>query len=460
MKWLFLLLLLGGAASADEVPPFDKDRPLPPMEVSESKTPEGLTVWVARRAGLPKASVLLVVRGGAGVDPKGLEGMSEVLAYTLAEGTRTRSARQIAEELQAVGAELSADWSPDALYLEAAGLSDGVGRMIETLADLARNASFPDAEVALVKANTIAQLAARESTPEFIGERAFARALFGSHPYHLTHATRAVIAAVTPEILRREAERRFRPERALLLVVGDVDPSQVRQKVAAAFHGWQAAGPAPPLMPPPPPAKASPRRIVIVDRPGSVQSHIIVGRAVPPQSDGRFFTALVGSTILGGMSSGRLTANLREDKGYSYTPSSQLTTFERAGVFELTADVRTEVTAPALVETFYELDRMWTAPVKTEELQRAQRYQTGGYLVRNQVQPALATTLAKNWVLDLGPKSLPELVARVGAVTPDELARVSEELFPSQSQTVVVVGDAARIKDSLARLGEVSVVAP
>jgi zinc protease len=457
MRWV--LLLLCGVAAADELPPLGPERPLPPMEVSESTTPEGLTLWVARRAGLPKASALLVLRGGAGADPKGLEGMSELLAYTLAEGTRTRSARQIAEELQAVGAELSADWNPDALFLDASGLSDGTGRMIEVLADLARNASFPDAEVALVKANTIALLAERESTPEFIGERAFARALFGAHPYHLTHATRAVIGAVTPEILRREYARRFRPDRALLLVVGDVEVDQVRQIAARAFHGWQAGGPAPPLLPAPPPLPTSPlRRIVVVDRPGSVQSHIIVGRVAPAESDARFFAALVGSTVLGGMASSRLTANLREDKGYSYTPSSELNTFERAGMFELVADVRTEVTAPALVEAFYELDRMWMAPVKPDELARAQRYQTGSWLVRNQAQPALATTLAKSWVLGLG--SRPERVARTQAVTLDSLQRVGEGLFPSQSQTVVVVGDAARIRESLQRLGEVSVVAP
>ncbi len=463
MRSVALLLCLTATASAEppvELPPFAPDRPAAELSIIETRTPEGLTLWIAKRAGIPKASVMLAVRGGSAVDGPGLEGMTELLASTVAEGTRTRSAQKIAEDLQAVGAELLADWSPDALFLQANGLAGGAGRMIDVVADVARNAVFPDDEVALVKSNLIERLAESESTPDFIGEAAFARAIFGRHPYRITHATVEVIRSVTPEILRRELARRFRPDRALLVVVGDVEPGEVVKQARAAFGGWTAGGPLPPSLavpsPPPLPSSSS-SGIVVVDRPGSVQSHIVVGRLAPLVTDADFWPALTGATLLGGMGSARVIMNLREDKGYSYSPSSQLETLEHAGLFELVADVRSEVTAAALGEIFYELDRLRSSPPSAEELARARRYQIGSHLVRNQSGEAVADSLARNWVWGLGPRAPSEFVTHTQAVTLDDLRRVSERLFPSRDQTVVIVGDAARLRSQLARFGKVTV---
>jgi predicted Zn-dependent peptidase len=428
-------------------------------QVVESRTPEGLTVWVAPRPGLPKVTALLVVRGGAAADPRGLEGMTELLAYTVAEGTRSRSAQQIAEDLQEVGGELRADWTPDDISLEVTGLSDGLGRMLQVLADVAMKPSFPAAEVSLVNRNLVTQLAERESTPEFVGEKVFARALFGEHPYSITHAARSVLQALGPDILKREHARRFRPDRALLVIVGDVAAAAAARTASAAFAGWRGVSDAAP--PVPSPAPRGGRRILLVDRPDSTQSHIVMGRLAPLETDPRYFATLVGSLILGGMGSGRIMENLRENKGWSYTPSSRITSLERAGVLQLIADVRTEVTAPTLVEAFYELDRMWSAPPVEEELQRAKRYAAGSFLVRTQVHEGLAGALAKYWLLGEPPGALSQYVPRLNAVTLDDLRRVCEALFPALQQTVVViVGDAARLQPVLSRFGAVEMVTP
>jgi predicted Zn-dependent peptidase len=433
---------------------------LAPAQIVESRTPEGLTVWVAPRPGLPRVTALLLVRGGATLDPKGLPGMSEVLAYALTEGTTSHSAREIAEAAQAAGGELRADWAADAITLEASGLSDSSGSLLKLLAEVAMRPSFPAAEVELVKSNMAQQLAERESTPDFIGAAVFARALFGEHPYGVTHASRKVIEAVTPSLLRDEHARRFRPDRALLVVVGDLDAAAVVHQAAEAFAGWRApSGTA--EVPLPSPAPRDGRRILLVDRPDSTQSHILVGRLAPMETDPRFFPALVGNLILGGMGSGRIMENLREDKGWAYTPSSHLLSLERAGVLQVMADVRTEVTAPALLEAFYELDRMWSAPPSDDELKRAKRFAAGAFLVRTQVHDRLAEALARYWLMQLPPKSLEQYVERLNAVTLPELNRVCEALFPSLRQTVVVVvGDAAKLQPLLERLGAVSVVKP
>jgi predicted Zn-dependent peptidase len=245
-----------------------------------------------------------------------------------------------------------------------------------------------------------------------------------------------------------------------MLVVGDVDPAQIDKQVRAVFGGWKAQGSPPPLPQAPQPS-AGERRILLVDRPGSTQSHIVVGRLAPIETDPRYFAALVGSTILGGMSSARIMTNLREEKGWSYTPSSEMMSFERAAVLQLSADVRSDMTAPSLSETFLELDRMKSAPPTVEELERAKRYQIGLHLVRNQMQETLSFALAKSWVLGLPPRSLSQFVDHLRAVTLDEVMRVGEALFPSLTPlVVVVVGDAQRVMPSLRRLGKVTLVSP
>jgi zinc protease len=464
IRRLLPLLLLGAAAQAEErplpveLPPFAAERPLPAPHVVKSRLPEGLTVWVVPRPGFPKADVLLVVRGGMAADPVGQEGMTGLLATGLRDGTAKRSAKAIAEELQAVGGELTTAGSEDAIQLGASGLASGVGRLVEIVADIARHAAFPEKEVALDKDNALETLAADEAQPEFVGRRAFARAVFGEHPYHTVAATKEVIAGVTPEALRREFTRRFRPERALVLVVGDVEPAQVTAAVARAFAGWKGVG----EMPPTAKVAAAPseRRILLVDRPDSVQAHILVGRLAPTMNEPGYYPALVATTLFGGMFSARLVRNLREDKGYTYTPDSRMRSFEKAGFLGVDADVRNEVTAPSLVETFYEMDRMWATAPTAEELARTKRFLAGLYLLRNQLQDALAGTLAKYWVMGLAPEALAEYVPRINAVDAEQIRGVAQKIFPSLQQTVVVVGDAARIKDALGRFGAVTVVKP
>ncbi len=437
-----------------DLPPFGQDKPLPVPTIAQSTTPEGLTVWLVKRTGFPKLAAVLAARGGTAADPKGLEGVAELLADTIKEGTARRTSRQIAEQLQSVGGELSASATDDAMILSANGLGTGAGRLIEILADVALNAAFPAQEVELAKTNALQNLEVRASTPEFLAEKAFAKAVYGDHPYHVVSATAETIEAVTPEVLEREHGRRFRPERALLVVVGEFDATAVARQVTRAFAGWKGRGDAP--SPTPPSPAAGSRRILLVDRPGSVQSSIIAGRTSFGATDPDYFPTLVANTVFGGSFASRLTENIREDKGYTYSASSSAQTYEKGGLLEVRADVRNEVTAPTLLETFYELDRMGATSPTDEELSRAKRFQAGLFVLRNQLQGAVARTLATNWVNGLPPSALGEFVPKVGAVTAEQVRKVGRAIFSSNTQTIVVVGDALKVKDELALFGDVT----
>lgn len=441
-----------------DLPPFGADKPLPVPSIAQSRLPNGLTVWVVKRPGFPRVAAVLAVRGGSAADPKGAEGISELLADTVKEGTTLRTSRQIAEELQAVGGEIGASAGADAIFVTATGLGSGAPKLLEVLADVALGASFPAAEVELAKGNALQGLLAREATPEFLAQKALGKAVYGDHPYHVTAPSKEALSAATPAALKTEHARRFRPESALLVVVGDLDAAAVSSAVTRFFGPWKAAGEAPAATPPSPAASA--RRLLIVNRPGSVQSQILMGRPAATATDPDYFPLLVANTICAGSFGSRLTENIREDKGYTYSPRGGIAARQKGGLLTVQADVRTEVTAAALLEMFYELDRMGATPPSEEEMSRAKRYQGGLYLLRNQIQGSVARTLATNWVNGLPPEALGEFVTRVNAVTPEQVRAAGRSFFPSATQTVVVVGDEPKVKGELAQFGTATTVQP
>ena len=441
-----------------DLPPFGEDKPLPKPALAVSKLPNGLTVWTWPRPGVPRIVAVLAVRGGTAADPKGMEGVAELLADTLKEGTATRTSRRIAEQLQSVGGEISASAADDAIFVTVSALASGADAALGVLADVVRAASFPAAEVELARSNALQGLLARESTPEFLAQKAFARAVYGDHPYHVVAPSKETLQAATPELLRQEFARRFRPDGALLVVVGDVPVAAVAAAVSRSFGPWQGTGEGPAATPAAPAARA--RQLLVVHRPGSVQSTIMVGRPTPTVSDPDYFPLLVGNTICAGSFTSRLVENIREDKGYTYSPRGYVRTMQKGGLLEVSADVRNEVTGGALLEVFYELDKMGSTLPTEEELSRAKRYQSGLYLLRNQIQGAVARTLASNWVNGLPPEALGEFVTKVNAVTADQVQAVGRAVFPSATQTVVVVGDEPKIREEIASFGAVGTVQP
>ena len=440
-----------------EIPPFTADKPLPVPRIVTSRTPDGLTVWLVPRPGFPKVTAVLAVRGGTASDPKGSEGIAEFVADMLKEGTTSRSSRKIAEELQSVGGSIVTNATDDAIFVDVDGLARGTETVLAILADVARHASFPAEEVELVRTNTLQQLQVKESTPEFPVEKAFAAAIFGDHPYRLVAPEPAVIQGATAASLKREYARRFRPEGSLLVVIGAFDEKAALAAVSRLFGGWKMPGdPVAATAPPPGPRE---REILFVARPGSVQSNVLVGRTGPKISDPDYFPGTVANTIFGGGFASRLVNNIREEKGYTYSPGSSYRTFVSGGQLQTRAAVRNDVTAATLNEIFYEMDRMGTTDVSTEELKSAQRLETGLYLLRTQIQGAMATQLASFWVKGMPPEFLGSYVAKINAVTAAQVREAGRKLFASRLEQVVVGGDPA-VKESLGQFGPVRDVKP
>jgi predicted Zn-dependent peptidase len=463
MRALWLLALVAPLAASGKEPPlpadlpaFGPDRPLVVPAIQRSTTPEGLTVWLVPRPGLPKVSMVLGVRGGTASDPAGLQGSSEILAKVLLEGTASHTAQQIAEAMQDAGGELNALAQEDTIFVEASGLSRSATEIVRTLADVARNASFPAGEVALAKANALQEWQVKTSQPRFLAQRALGRSLFGAHPYHVVGATPEVIEAVTPEALRQVHRQRFRPDRALLVVVGDFDAAALRTTIGKESAGWKGEGEAP--TPAPAPA-AKARELVLVPRPGSVQTEYLLGHVGPRPPDPGYIPLMVAVSVFGDGFGSRLVRNIREEKGYTYTPFSRVRPMLLASTLTTGAAVRSEVTGPALVEILYELDRMATMAPPEPELDRAKRLMAGRHVMLNQSQMAVAMRLAGYWSVGLPPEMLAEWVDRVKAVTPSDVLQASRANLASRLQSIVAVGDPA-VEAELRVFGSVEVRAP
>ncbi len=465
-KTLALALGLGlaGIAQASnaplpkDLPAYGPDKPLPTPQIAQRTLPNGLTVWVVPRDGLPKINVALAVLGGTAADDAATPALSEMMARLLDEGTASRSSRDIAEALQAIGGDYSAGTGDDSIDIRASALASHASKLLELVADTALHPSFPANEVALAKANALQGLKVQEADPDWQAQRAFGHAAYGEHPYSRDSLNEASVQAASPDSLRALHDARFRPDRALLVIVGRIDANTAFHLVEQQFGDWKATGKAL-ADTAPAPREAAPQRL-LVPRDGAVQSNIRYGRPAVPANDPDYIPLTVANTILGGGFTSRITQDIREDKGYSYSPWSRFSANRVGGSTLASVDVRNEVTGATLAELAKLYDSMASQPASAEELTGAKRLVGGIYLLRNQIQGALTGTLANYWVDGLPPGFLGSYVAEANKVTTKQVQAMGRKYFAAKDQSIVVVGDAKAIDAQLKPYGTFTVFKP
>ena len=438
-------------------PPQTPDLPLfklPP--VFETQLANGLTVLIVMDRRFPMVSARLGFQCGSKFDPSDLTGLSETTGALLTEGTARRSSRQIAEEVAAIGGILHADSSPDFLALTASALSENLPQLLDLMADVARNANFPEDEVALRKQNRKQELIAERSEAGFWADEKFAESVYSPHPYSRQDPTPESIDRLERGALAGFRDCQLVPNNAVLVLLGALaDQQQSMEMIAARFGDWANKD-----TPAAPPAKfpAPKRTIVLVDRPGSVQADIRIGRLAVTRSDPDFFPLLVGNTILGGAAASRLFSNIREKQGYAYDVHSSLAPLKDSGSFGVTTQVRNEVLAPAIDALFAEIEGIAAHDVSAEELATAKNYLSGTFVIRLETHDSLASQLAAVKLLGLPVDYMEKYTHLVRSVTPDEIRAAAGKYIRPDRASIVVVGDASAIGRDLERIGSVSVV--
>jgi zinc protease len=428
-------------------PPPLAPRPLNLPTRTEATLANGLRVVFLEQRRLPLISLRLAFRTGDAHDPPELPGLTDVMAVMLNEGTQTRTSRQIADEAARIGATLSAGSNSDYMTVAASALTQFTAEILELLADVVLQPSFPEDELELTKQNALQNLIAQRGQPAFLANERMARVIYGAHPYAVVSSTPESIGAITRARLIDFHRAAFIPNNAVLVIGGDVDRAQVLALLERLFGAWPMgqvrthAFPAPPVR--------DHRAAYIVDRPGSAQSNIVVANAAIPRTHPDYFPLLLMHTILGANASSRLFMNLREEKGYTYGAYTNLDARRDAGTFRATAEVRTPVTGASLKEFFYEFTRIRDEQVAEHELKDAQAYLTGIFPIRLETIDGLIDQLLQIKLFDLPDDYLLTYREHVQAVTRADVQRAARAYVTPDEAAVVVVGDAAEITEQV-----------
>ena len=426
--------------------------PLPPRLISiptpnETTLANGLTVVVVEDTRLPLVSYRLGFRIGGAFDPPELPGLTDLLAGLMPEGTESKSSKEIADEVARMGASMSAGATSDYTIVAASALAQFNDPIMDLLAEVALEPSFPENEVALAKQNTKESLRQQRAQPSFLASEMVARVMFGDHPYAVVAPTPESIDRCSREEFVRFHDSRLVPNNAVFIVVGDVSYDEIVKRAESLFSTWQRGEelvsnfPAPPVR--------TKRTAYLVDRPGSAQSNIVIANSGITRTSPDYFPMLLMHTVLGANASSRLFMNLREDKGYTYGAYSNLDARRSAGTFRSTAEVRTPVTGDSLKEFFYELERLRNEPVSAKEIADAKSYLTGVFPIRLETQEGLTDQLVQIKMLNLPDDYLEHYRDRVQAVTVEDIQRIAQKYVKPDEAAVIVVGDGASVLEQI-----------
>jgi predicted Zn-dependent peptidase len=421
----------------------------------------GLPLWVLPRHELPVVAATLVLGGGAGVQVEGPSGLANLTASMMDEGTTTRSSSRIAEEAEGMGTSLSTSCGWDGSYVSFQCLSPHLDASLDLAADVLRNPTFPEPEWSRIRGQTLAALRSERDSADSRAYRGLLLALFpDGHPYRLPIDGDAdgVSAAGRDDIL--SFHRRFHgPSRAAWVVSGDIDPERLAEALDVRLDGWEGPPTEPPGLFRPEPLERP--RILVLDRPGSVQAAVRAGHVGLHRLDPDFTDALVLNHILGGQFTSRLNARLREEKGFTYGVRSHFDARRAAGPFSVSAALQADRLAEALEDLRREVlalrdDR----PPTQAELDDARRSLIEGQARHFETPSALVSRYASLFVHGLPNDHHARFPERLSTVTVDSLRAVANRQVHPDYMVFVVVADAATVADSLKRLewAEVTVV--
>ena len=447
------------AAPEREAPPAPapaQNLVLPPVHMADLDN--GLQVNTIVTDQLPVVYATLVIRSGAESDPERLPGLSGLVAQMLKEGTTQHSAAQIAEEIEFLGADLWASSDEENTYVGVRALSEHFDVVMGILAEVAGKPAFSPQELGKLKRRELDRLALSEREPRYIARKAFYRALYADHPYGTVDTTPQAVKRVRRQDLVRWHRTHFVGKNAFLVVAGEVDPDHVAEVAKKTLGKWSAGKRAVPVYDAPPRPKD--RNILVVDRPGSVQSVIYIGNLAIQRANREWIPLVVANQVLGGSAASRLFMDLREKRSLTYGAYSAIAERVDIGPFVAYSSVRTEVTTEAIDAFFEHLERINQEPAEGEELINAKRYLSDSFPLKVDTPGKLAELVMKLRTFGLPSDYWDRYRNWIRETSASEAHYVARNYIRPQEALVVIVGQAADFAPSLAKFGPVTVVSP
>lgn len=451
-----------GAAAADLTTPPPAGPPaaaftLPP--VTERVLPNGLTVLAVEYHELPIVIFHLLVQGGAAYDPPGKEGVADLTADLIRQGTTRRSAEDLAREIEFLGGTVGGDAGYDFSSVAGEFLRKDMDQALDLFSDVALHPAFRPDEFRRSQGLALAGIVASRENPSAIADRCFQAFLYGHHPYgHPGEGTEASVRRLTAADARAFYERHYGPQDGILVMIGDASADELIARAERAFGGWRST--ATPTAPLPVPPRVRGRRILLVDKPDATQAHIRVGNVAIARTDDAYIPAVVTATVLGGGFGSRLIDELRVKRSLTYGAWSYFLTHRQPGDFRAATFTKVPTTGEALRLTLDLLRQFGTEGATREELSRAESLLSGQYPIQLETPNALAGKLAELTAYGIPRTDLESYPRRILATTVDDVRGIAGRYVTVDDAAVVVVGPAATIAPQLAGLGEIERATP
>lgn len=434
------------AAKKQTPPPGGPPKPFKVPPRQQFTLPNGMRISLVPYGNMPKVMISARVRVGGLNEPADKDSVTDFVMQLMKEGTKTRTAEQIAEEASSMGGVISTNASADQSSVSIDVLSEFAPKAVALVADVLENPIFPEQDFERVQNDELRNVAIARSEPHTMASERFHKVLYGDHPYGRVLPTDAVLKAMTLADVKKFYDENFGAERTDLYVAGKFDAVAVKAAIIKAFENWKQ-GPKPLIDPPKLVAKHS---LDFVDKPGAAQSTLYIGTPTLDPSSPDYVPMIVTNALLGGSFGSRITSNIREQKGYTYSPYSTLAVHYRDGYWAEVADVTTSVTGPALREIFKEISRLGSEPPSEAELDGIKNYLSGVFVLRNSSRQGLIGQLAFVDLHGLGDNYLNTYVQKTNAVTPEQVTELTKKYLSPDRMAIVVVGDPDKAKPQIA----------
>ncbi len=431
-------------------------RPLPSRPVSfppyEIRTlANGMQVIVVMHHEQPEVSMRVLVRAGSAYDPPGKAGVATLAASLLNQGTGARNASEIADAIDSIGGALDTGAGSDFTQASALVMKDSFDIGMVLLADVVRNPVFAPEEINRQKEQGLSSLQVSLEDPGFIAGAVLQRLIYGFHPYGFPDSGMPeTIAKISRADLQDFHRKYFAPNNAVLAVVGDVEVDEAMAAVQKAFGDWRRQPVQVPQLPDPP---RPTRRIIVIDKPDSVQTAVRIGQLGVQRKTPDYMELDQAMRILGGEGSNRLYRVLRSERSLTYSASADMNTMLLAGDFVAETDTRSEATADVVRLIVDEFTRLQRERTGDGELAGAQAYMTGSFPLTIETPGAIARQVLNVIMYDLPLDELRTYRQRANAVTPDDISRVARTYLQPDRLSIVMVGNAAAFKDQLQKAG-------
>ncbi|HEX7224728.1 MAG TPA: pitrilysin family protein [Candidatus Limnocylindria bacterium] len=433
-------------------PPAGSPRPYRFPDVTRHTLANGLGVWLVPLPERELVSVHFLTDAGAATEDDAQAGVAALTAQLLVTGTRDLDSAAFAETTERLGIEVGSESSWDSARAGFLALREHLDTGMGLLADMLRAPRFDPSEFERLKAERLADILQARAEPGRLADERFLGEVFADGvPYgRLSAGTPESVGALTIEEVGAHHATRYAPNVADIILAGAFDPDVALAAVDRHFGSWTGTGPGHRTISP---TERGGRRIVLVDRPGSVQSELRVGHLGIDRADPRYFPAMVMAALLGGVFGSRLNHRLREELGYTYGARCSFDPRRAVGPFSATAAVQTEVTVDAIRELLGQLDRIREAPPEEAELAEVRDFLVGVFPLRFESTAGIAAAIEPLAIYDLPDDWWHTYRSKLEAVTPDDVHTVARELIRPDEALILLVGDAAKLRDDLAAAG-------